>query len=1366
MCLLRFFRYCKILTLTIAYNITGIAALFCQDYPVTFLGIENGLSNNAVMSIYQDHNGFLWFGTYDGLNRYDGYEFKTYHNIIGDTNSLPNNTVFAIEGDALQQLWIGGQKGASVYDQLLSTFRQLSYKPADRDIILPVSANVHRIKMTHDQHMLIGAQDAGLILFNKGSLSGRQVMLEEGGVQRYDVTAIEQGSGDDFVWIFIQKKGLYKFDIAKAALTLCNNTITQANSLRYMPGKGLWVGTNTGLFLYDIKNNGFSHNVLPSVSPVINILIDRDKKLWAATDGSGVFILDNNAAVAVHENELFGTAVVKSNSVWEILEDREGRKWIGTLRGGISVIEPERKLFRHLTYNSSKPALADNFILSFCEDENQNVWIGTDGAGLRYWNRKDNSYKEYRHNQNDDKSISGNFITCILRDTHNNIWASTWFSGINRFNAATGKFEHFNCFNPVTGTTERNVWLLYEDAKKELWAGATNTGSLYRFNREANRFELFDQTITDLQAVTETTDGEFWGGNYSSLIKIDRNTKKHSSYPVGYTIRCIYEDKAKNFWVGTQEGGLLLFNRQTGDFTRYSVADGLPGNTILRILEDRNGGLWLSTYNGISRFDPSKKTFRNFSISDGLQSNQFSFNAGLVLSTGEFLFGGINGWNVFYPDQIKDERNTPPVFLSGIMVSNANIQANSSYVKQLQGNQIEAITLPYEKAVVSIDFLALAYTGADKINYAYRLEGWDKDWNYVQKSRRANYAKLNEGSYIFKVKVTGANGKWGNETRVLHIQVLPPWYRTWWAYLAGFLAVAGSVFLYNRYTRKQERLKYEVQLVNLEREKDKELAEKQFSIFTNVSHEFRTHLSLIISPLKKLVSLPDSRNDNKDIETAYRNSRRLLSLVDQLLLFKKTDAGADTLKIAPINVAELCKEVFDCFDYQAKSKKLSYHFTYNAADTFIYGDYEKIEIALFNLLSNAFKFTDEGSISMYVTETGSDISISIRDTGCGIAAGDVKNIFGKFQQAQSAEGRKTFGFGVGLYLVQHFVTQHGGKVQCVSEKDKGTTMTVTLLKGKDHFSNTMILHESDKKAHLLEELAAFENISDSALPVINPVVPATGKAASEVLSEKKSVLIVDDNTEMREYLFRLFSKEFLVYTATNGTEGLQSADDYVPDIIISDVNMDGLNGVELCIKVKQSPRLSHIPVILLTAVDTADIKLKGVAGGADDYITKPFDDELLLAKIRSTLKNRHHLRKYFLDSITLQHNDLKVPAEYREFLQKCMEVVEENIDNEDFTIKSFSTQMGMSHSALYTKVKAISGQSLNAFIRSVRIRRAAVLMLTGNMNIAQAAFQVGVGDAKYFREQFVKLFGMTPSEYIKKYKHNFNKELNIIKIKE
>ncbi len=1314
------------------------------------------------MSIYQDDDGFMWFGTYDGLNRYDGYEFKIFRNIIGDTTSLSNNTVFAIEGDHHHRLWIGGQKGVSILNVASATFKPVYYKPVARDIILPVTTNIHRIRLISNGQILIGSQDAGLIAFDGESNTGKQVVLEEGAVQRYDVTDIEQGADSSFVWIFIQNKGLFRFETATQQLVPVNNAIRQSASLHYMEGKGLWLGNSNGLFLYDTDKNEFSGNYLPVASPVINISADRDKNIWIATDGGGIFVLGAGETVARHATERFGTTLVKSNSVWRIQEDREGRKWIGTLRGGISVIEPREKSFRHITYSGNDEMLAENFILSFCEDKNRNIWIGTDGAGLRFWDRSANTYKEYKHNRNDPSSLSSNFVTNILNDSYDQVWVSTWFRGINRFNPSTGGFEHFNCINTATGTVERNTWLLHEDAEKELWASATNTGSLYRFNRKLQQFELFDATITDLQALAETGNGEFWGGDYTSLVKIDRQHKNHTRYPIGYAVRCIFEDKDQQLWIGTQEGGLLLFDRNTGTYTRYTEADGLPGNTVLRILEDSTGSLWMSTYNGISKLSPDRRSFRNFSISDGLQSNQFSFNAGTALRSGEFLFGGINGFNIFKPEHIGNERDEIPVLLNGLTVGNTPVRGNNLYVQGLHNNHISQIKLPYDKAVVSIDFLALNYAGADKINYAYLLEGWDKDWNYVQKSRRANYSKLNEGTYRFKVKVTGTDGKWNTETQLLQITVLPPWYRTWWAYLSGFLIVAGSIFLYNRYTRRQERLRYEVKLVNLERKKDKELAEKQFSIFTNVSHEFRTHLALIISPLKKLVSTGDNSPD-KELSTAFQNSRRLLSLVDQLLLFKKADAGEDLLKVSPVNLADLCREVYSCFETLSISKALDFRFENNTADPHIYGDYEKIEIILFNIVSNAFKFTDGGSIIIRLDENENDMLLSVEDSGCGIAATDIERIFEKFQQAESTDKKKGFGFGVGLYLVQNFVGRHGAGIRCVSEVGKGTVMEVRFLKGKSHFAGNVIWQDREKKANLLEELAVFENA-----PVATPVPgekPREARSASELVSDKKSILIVDDNGEMRDYLSGLFSGEHLVYTAADGAEGLSAALAYLPDLIISDVNMDGMDGVELCLKIKQSPQLSHIPVILLTAVDAAEIKLKGVASGADDYITKPFDDDLLIAKVQSTLKNRLQLRKYFLDSVTLRHNTLKVPAEYQDFLEKCIRIVEENIDNEEFTIKSFATQMGMSHSALYNKVKAISGQSLNAFIRSIRLRRAAVFMLTGNVNISQAAFQVGIGDIRYFREQFVKLFGMTPSEYIKKYRHNFNTELNIIKIK-
>lgn len=1326
-----------------------------QDYPVKFLGIENGLSNNAVMSLYQDHEGFIWFGTYDGLNRYDGYSFKTFHNIIGDTNSLPGNTVFALEGDAYNQIWIGGQKGASVYAPLTSSFRKLSFKPVERDIMLPATSQVAQIKKLPEGQMLVGTQKTGLLMFDPGSTAGNQIVLEEGAVQNYDISSIEASDSKEYVWVFVQRRGLFKFYPATKRLVLFSNIITQSHSLKFMPGVGLWVGTSNGLYLFNPDEDSISENYLPVTTAVVNIMADSNNTLWIATDGAGIFLVNEPFKTARHETEVFGSSVVKSNSVWRIFEDRERRKWIGTLRGGISVIAPDKNFFKHITYKSSRNTSADNFILSFCEDQKQQLWIGTDGAGLRRWDRASNQFKEYWHS-NDPQSISSNFVTSIIKDVNNNMWVSTWFGGVNKFDSTTEKFTRYNCYNPTTASVEQRVWLLYEDAHKELWASTSNTGSLYRYNKHADQFELFDKAITDLQVLTETPSGEFWGGNYNTLIKIDRQHKQHQIYPIGYTIRSIFEDKDKQLWVGTQEGGLLLFDRHTGQYKRYTVADGLPGNTILRILQDDKGYLWLSSYNGLCRFDIEKAHFRKFSISDGLQSNQFSFNAGLSLSTGEFVFGGINGFNIFSPGDIKNEANNIPVFLNGITVSNTPMKGNSEYVAFVADNAIKSIQLPYEKAVVSLDYLALSYAGADKINYAYKLEGWDKEWIYTQNNRRANYSRLNEGSYNFLVKVAGPDGLWGPDIRLLDIKVMPPWYRTWWSYFSLFLLVAGSIFIYNRYTRKQERLKYEVKLVTLEREKDKELSEKQMSIFTNMSHEFRTHLSLIISPLKKLVS-GNSVAESKDLDTAYRNSRRLLSLVDQLLLFKKAENKSDTLKVSAINITALCQEVFACFGQLASGKGLRYDFHHPAEDIVVYGDREKIEIALFNIVSNAFKFTTRGAINLHLSEQENSVQIRVADTGIGIAGKDIERIFGKFEQGSS--DNKSSGFGVGLYLVHHFISLHKGNIHCNSIPGEGTTMSIDLLKGKSHFPENTIWQELPASVTLLEELAVFESVGDNSNE-------QTAPNTEELLTNRSKILVVDDNPEMRTYLSRLFDIHYIVYTANNGISGLKAAEKHLPDIIISDVNMDGMDGLALCLQVKKSEQLGHIPVILLTAVDAAEVKLKGVASGADDYITKPFDDDLLLTRIDVTLKSRNQLRKYFLDNITLQHNTLKVPAEYRNFLQQCIQVIESNLDNEDFNIKYFARQMGMSHSALYSKVKAISGQSLNAFIRSIRIRRAAVLMLTEEMNISQAAFQVGLGDVKYFRQQFVKLFGVTPSEYIKKYKHSFNAELNIIKIKE
>ena len=1332
-----------------------------DNYPVKYLGIDQGLSNNVVITIYQDYKGFMWFGTYDGLNRYDGYGFRIFRNVIGDSTSLNNNTIYTIEGDKDKNIWVGGLKGACVFDPATSKFSRLKYKLFNQAGWQYVQDNIHTIKTAGAGYMLIGTQQSGLLVFDNKNTPGIQIPLQQ--LVGYDVTAIEPDAGHNTVWVFIQQVGLCKYDHAKKNLQLVSATIKQANCLKADKQGNIWLGNENGLYQYNIAGNNISESFLPYRSKIVNLYFDKQEILWIGSDGDGLFQLPPGANQAKPFVSSSGKPLVNSNAVYSIYEDADGRKWIGTLRGGINMIESRTSSFTHITYNPpGNDNLVNNFILSFCEDEKNNIWIGTDGAGLRYWDRKKNTYTQY-NNSGGKNSISSNFITSILKDYNNEIWVSTWLGAINRFNKTTGSFTRYDCYNPVTREKENNVWLLYQDAQNRLWASATNEGSLYLFNRQTDRFELFDNTITNLQCLAEDRAGGFWGGNYSTLTHIDRNNKKHQQYNIGYTLRCIHEDKKHNFWIGTQEGGLLLFDRNTGKYKRYTTTDGLPGNTILRMLEDSAGNLWLSTYNGLCRFNPQTKNCRNFSHSDGLQSNQFSFNAGLALSSGEFLFGGIKGFNIFYPNTVRDQTEQPALFLAGLKINNAPAEGNEQYVTARTLDRIDQVTIPFDQAVLSLDFLALEYSGADKINYAYFLQGWDKDWNYVNHIRTANYSRLQEGKYLFKVKIMNRDGTWSNETQLLQIVVLPPWYRTWWAYLLYGVCFAGVIYIYIRYTRAQERLKYEIKLAHIENEKDKELMEKKLTFFTNISHEFRTPLSLIINPIREAIH-SDKNSLRNDLKIAYRNARRLLSLVDQLLLFRKADNGSDTCKISAIDIIQLCDEVYQCFVHQAKTKNIDYQFATTTPSLTIYADYEKIEIALFNLLSNAFKFTPEnGAITFSVQETNNTVILDIRDTGCGIEAADSQRIFEKFQQAN--HGKRQSGFGIGLFLVKQFIESHQGTVTCNSVINQGTTFSITLYKGIAHLSSgyDYVTADVNEKNKLLQELAAEvdqqpEEEGDDDLPI-----KQEGKQAEEVVTQKRSILLIDDNKEILHYLHQIFGNNFLVYSADNGDDGYKLALKHIPDLVISDINMQGMDGLELCTKLKESDILGHIPVILLTGSTNIDTKLKGIEGGADDYITKPFDKTLLQAKVETILRNRNLLQRFFFDSITLKETSSKVPAEYQEFLRKCIAVIEQNIDTEDFTIKKFSKAMGMSHPALYNKVKSISGQSLNAFIRSIRLRRAAVLMLTENMNIRQAAFQVGINDVRYFREQFVKVFHMTPSEYIKKYRHSFNKDYNVIK---
>ena len=1331
--------------------------------PITRLGIEKGLSNNSVRVVYQDKRGFIWLGTYDGLNRYDGNEFKIFRNKLNDSTSLPHNYIYSLHEDQANNLWVGTGQGVVIYNHIYSNFKQLYGFPYLAKQPVKVTINANAIKSDADGNILIGTNGWGLMVKKKGEEYAREIPLKTGAQMEDGYNVRDILITGKTVWAFILGRGLALVDLKAGVVTIVNNTIRSANCMQVDQEGNLWIGSENGLHKYNPSSNIYTQHFNASsgqlsATDVISICFDRKQNLWIGTDGGAVNILNRSTGKFTYILPGLEKENVSSESVYSIISDKEGRMWIGTLKGGCNVIDEEKNRFLTIERNPFiTNTLPSNFIYAFFEDKDKDLLIGTDGGGLSVWNRKAGRFTNYRHSAGNSNSISHNALTSIMQDHTGSIWVSTYGGGINKFNKASGSFEHYRCVNEVTGIENRNVWLLYEDRANIFWVTTFSDGKVYTFNRTANRFDVFDQSLTDIISIKEDSDGNLWGGNSSQLVKIDRVKKQHSYYSINKPVRAIFEDSHKNLWIGTEGGGLILFDSKKGAIKkRYSDADGLCNNAVLNIKEDGNGFIWLSTFNGLSRFDPATATFKNFYQSDGLQSNQFTYNAALRLSSGEMVFGGINGFNLFSPGQVTGRDYMPPVYVTKILVNNKSAGELNDFINRSDDVQVTALRIPFREAVLSFSFTALEYSSPEKISYAYYLEGWDKGWNYSGNIRNINYNNISEGSYKLHIKNTNANGDWNTKEAVLAITILPPWYRSILAYILYALIAGSIIYLWYRYRIQQTDLKYKVKLAQLNAEKEKEVNEKRQSFFTNITHEFRTPLTLIINPVKDLLKRDDNKEEKDELNAVYRNARRLLSLVDQLLLFRKTESETGKLQVTAINLYDLTHDAFLYFKQQAKARQIDYTFECSNQSLELFADKAKLEIVFYNLLSNAFKYTpDKGRIIFSIKEDSNTVLVRISDSGQGIPAHVGNKVFDKFYQVSEDNMPPKPGFGIGLYLVKQLVEDHHGTIEYNSKEGEGTSFIVELKKGKEHFGKVSIQqHASIQENLLLEEISAG----------MEPMVAAkeTGTDGLEsIVSEKLSILITDDNEQLRSYLVQVFKGTFIVYEAKSAEEGLTMAKQILPDVIISDMVMGEMSGIDFCKIVKETPALSHIPFIVVTGSFSPESKLKAIEAGADDYITKPFEKDMLVARVQSLIKKQENLQKYFYNEITHQQNTLNISGEYKEFLEACIAAVEKNLDRDEFNIQTLASEMGMSHSKLYKKIKTISGQSANAFIRFIRLRKAAEMFINSDHNVNETAFYVGIKDIKYFREQFAKTFGMKPSEYIEKYRKNLGKNYKL-----
>ncbi len=1319
-------------------------ALFAQNN-IAFkqLNLESGLSQSSVLSIGQDGKGFLWFGTRFGLNKYDSRTIKTYINEKDKPGSLSSSYFLAsILTTKSGNIWVGSSRGVSIYNEQGDDFEWILHDPKNQASLS--SDKVNCLFQDSKKRIWIGASDGLNLLDSEKDRSFKRFLtnpaLKVWAIAEDHWGRIWVGTNSGLLCITINNnKATFKQypDFNGKMNQAVDNRVTTLVEDRE---NNLWIGTKqTGLSKLNLLSEKFttlSYSDKNQVGIVSNnirkIIIDAQGKLWIGTL-HGINVYDPaTQKLAILQNMPGDMASLSQNSVYDIFQDKQGIIWIGTYFGGVNMVYPNHTPFRIYSSKPNNKGLSGRVISAITEDSQNNLWIGTEGEGVNYFDRQTNTYRHYLFSPNNPNSVGSNLIKAILKDKKGRIWVGTHLGGLNLFNPASESFTRYKSKKgDSTSISSDEITSLFEDSKGRFWVG-TN-GGLNIFDPATGKFgrNQVNGNTDPIAFIYEDSRNSIWLATTNDLYQLTRNSrafipKKINNQEVfaGSGASCILEDRKGNFWIGTIRNGIYKVDAKGNSYLHFSQTGGLPSNNIVGLLEDDQDNLWISTDNGLAKYNPKENSFRIYNVKDGLPSNEFNYHSSLKDSRGEFYFGTLSGLISFFPGQIKENKAAPKVIFTGLKLFNKPVEIDSENKLLPQNISIApSITFESRQNVFSIDFAILNFIKPEKNRYAYKLEGFEKNWNYVE-TPTATYTNLSPGNYVLLAKGCNNDGIWSTEVSRLLIEVRPPFYKTWWAYLFYLIVICAVVFIVLRYLFIRALLA-----------KEKETGQSRLNFFTNISHEIRTPLTLILGPLDKLLN--ETQSDyglNKQLLVVKNNTDRLMRLVTELLDFRKAEAGKMRLHVGPENMVSFCNEIYLAFKNMAESRNIDYIFKCQETEISIYFDKAQIEKVLFNLLSNAFKFTkDGGKIVLEIVNEPNKVNISVTDTGKGISATDQANIFTNFYQADEPNN---IGTGIGLAFSKSIVELHHGQIKVLSLEQAGggkkTCFGFYLLKGTAHFN----------AAELLQHQATPEN--ETYYPQQEAHLHAT-----EVASKKgKKLLIADDNMEIRKFIIHLFQQDYQILEASSGLEAWQICSQKLPDLVISDVMMPGMDGFELCHKLKTDDRTSHIPVILLTARAAYIHQINGLETGADAYITKPFDVNLLRLNVRNLIASRTLLQKKYAQLLSLSPQIPEPIGLDQVFLKKLIHILEENIGDSDFSIPKLSAIIGISQAVLYKKIRAVTGVSVNEFIKAMRLKRAAQLLKQGELNIKEIAYAVGFSDRKYFSNEFKREFGKTPTEFI------------------
>jgi len=1320
---------------------------------------EDGLPNNLVQCIYQDSKGWIWIGTSQGLSRFDGYTFVNFLPDPEDSTSLEGNLVRVIKEDKKGNLLVGTETGGlNIFDRNKACF----FHPFKEDIQFRYKeVSVNDLVYDREGRLWIGTDYTIFTLDTTGTLIPLDpVMKDSGAVFNGNYVRNLQFDTNGTLWIGTND-GVYTYDpfrneMDRVQLGFGANQNKEIWEI-YLDDEGLiWIGTySAGVFLADPEERAIEQiKLTPEVArseTVRSISRGALGEFWIGTRG-GLYVYSKFSGVTgFFKHDEREPRSLSNNSVLSILHDRRGETWIGT-RGGLNLLAKSKQVFHNFgALPDDNRFLNSSIIYAFWIDPKGKIWIGTEDGGINIYDPETGTYTYLMADHEKDNSLSQNCIKAFLDDREGNLWVGTFLGGIDVINLNTGRIIHHRHDPAIKNSLADNrVWDLMLDKQGDIWV-ATSRGA-DKYDRQTNSFIHYNHLSGNDQIswIEKDDKGNLWMGSPDEVIiyNPEENTLKRFFEHT----RSMYQDSKNRNWIATSDKGIAIYSPASGPIKYYNENDGLANNQALCILEDDKNHLWISTSNGLSRFDPETGFFQNFTSKDGLNNNQFCYGAACKTSSGELLFGSISGFNMFDPREVVSEEAPAPLVLTDLKIFNKSVPIGNgkNVVLKKSISETDHLELNYSQNVFTLEFAALNYVNSESNLYSYMLEGFDRDWNEPGTSHTATYTNLNPGDYVLRIKrIIPGNSAVGNELQ-LKIEVKPPFRKTTCFLVLIFAVILLLIYTIIHFFINREKIKNQLVLERVNARKLHELDMLKLRFFTNVSHDIRTPLTLILGPLEKMLNkkLPEDEI-RENLTLMHRNAKNLINLIDQLLDFRKLQAGNLQLNLTKADMVHFIRNIVNSYTDYAVEKQIKLRFNTLKKRLFVSFDPDKMEKILNNLISNAFKFTDPGgSITINLTlvfdsddEDFSDgdtekqfIEITVKDTGKGIPAKNLNRIFMRFFQVDNQQ--KGSGAGIGLALVKELVQIHKGTIFVTSKPGKGTKFTIR------------IPYHSAAEEEKQDSTGPQEQEKTGTQPEIKDWDDQTGPLHSKIM------LVVEDNQDVRQFIRNHFRPVYKIYEARDGDEGWEMALKTVPDVIISDIIMPKSDGYDLCRKIKNDERTSHIPVLLLTAMHSREHEIRGLTTGADDYITKPFDLSVLQVKVENVLSIRESLKEKYTGTIILEPRNIEITSPDERFLQKAIQVVEKNIADSELDIESFAQKVGVSRMQLYRKLHALTDMTVKEFIRHIRLKRATQLLVQGKMNISEVAYAVGFKDLSHFRKCFKREYGLSATEYVAREQNN------------